>query len=182
LPDIGWGGGKVTLHDPRDYPITIQLSDERRTIPPYSFIMPGFIVGANMAFRRSVLEQIGGLDPNFGPGNRYVCDDPDVQARASFAGWSGVYDPALRVAHHHGRDAAAAQQLDRIYRRSMGAYYAKFVLRSDTRLTFAKALYWHYRTKTLLDSLQEAQGAIGYVIGKARKSSSGARRPTNPSQ
>src|SRR5205814_7930384 len=119
------------------------------TIPPFSFIEPGLILGANMAFRRLVLEKIDGFDPAFGPGNKYVSDDPDIQARASFAGWTGIYDPVLTVAHHHGRDAAAAQQLVHTYCRSSGAYYAKFLLRSDSRCTFARHvarhMYWMLR-------------------------------------
>ena len=53
----------MLLHDPRDYPITIQELDHRVEIAPKSFVQPGLIHGANFAFRRSVLEEIGGFDP-----------------------------------------------------------------------------------------------------------------------
>src|SRR5205807_4166432 len=105
----------------------------------------GFILGANMAFRRTALESIDGFDPNFGPGNKYISDDPDIQARASFAGWTGVYNPSFTIAHHHGRDSAAARRLLRLYCRSTGAYYAKLLLRSDSRRTFARHIYWQLR-------------------------------------
>jgi glycosyltransferase involved in cell wall biosynthesis len=168
-PEIGYGGGKVVLHDPiADYPITIQLSDEMLTVPPKSYVETGLILGANMAFRRVVLDQIHGFDPNFGPGNKYVGDDPDIQARASFAGWHGKYDPSLVVEHHHGRDAAAAERLERVYHLSTGAYFAKFLLRRDTRHEFARHIYWRFRRKgtPLSMILLEMRGALGYLISR----------------
>jgi GT2 family glycosyltransferase len=168
-PEIGYGGGRVTLFDPADYPITIQLSDKLTIIQPYSYVGDGFILGANMVFRRTVLEQVDGFDPNLGPGNKYVSDDPDIQARASFAGWSGIYDPALTIAHHHGRDAVAARKLLRIYCISMGAYYAKFLLRSDSRPIFAKHIYWLVRSGRLPLRLllYRAEGVAGYLMSRA---------------
>lgn len=171
---IGYGGGRVSLFDAADYPITIQLSDHIKIIPPYSFIQAGFILGANMAFRRIVLEQIGGFDPDFGPGNKYVSDDPDIQARASFDGWCGIYDPALTVKHHHGRDARAAQKLMRTYCLSTGAYYAKFLLRRNTRGTYvrniARRTYWVTRSRAEPPAYRfwEIQGAVGYLVSRAR--------------
>jgi GT2 family glycosyltransferase len=169
-PDIGYGGGKVTLFDPADYPITIQLQERVIIVPPRSYIACGMILGANMAFRRVVLDQIGGFDPDFGPGNKYVCDDPDIQVRASFAGWHGKYDPALKVEHHHGRDAAAARRLTRTYSLATGAYFAKFLLRSDTRHEFARNVYWRARKSVARKGiprsilLMEAEGAVGYLL------------------
>ena len=49
--------------------------------PPRSFIQPGWIIGANMIFRREVLEAIEGFDPDLGPGTPFIADDPDGLAR-----------------------------------------------------------------------------------------------------
>jgi hypothetical protein len=59
------GGGRLALFDPVDYPITFQLQDIPALIPPRSHVPAGFIHGANMAFRRDILVEIGGFDPSF---------------------------------------------------------------------------------------------------------------------
>ena len=168
-PQVGFGGGKVTLFDPNDHPGAIQLAPERFTVPPRSFIPGGLFHGANMAFRRSVLEQIGGFDPELGAGRGYYFGDVDALVRASFAGWTAVYEPRLAVAHHHGRNAKQAARLDRVYDLARGAYYAKFLIRADTRRTFAKNLYWENRHLGLKvtawrNLARELKGAIGYLL------------------
>ena len=40
-PEIGWGGGRVTLFDASDAPATIQLRETPMTIPPRSFVPAG---------------------------------------------------------------------------------------------------------------------------------------------
>lgn len=165
-PGIGYGGGRLTLFDPSDYPVALNLKETHQLIPPCSYVEAGFISGANMVFRRNVLEQIDGFDPTFGPGGAYVCDDVDAQARASFAGWAGVFEPALTVAHHHGRDAAAARKLYRAYNLGRGAYFAKFLLRKDTRHEFARHIYWWVRKEPWPSFAREAEGAIGYLVSQ----------------
>lgn len=162
-PEIGYGGGRLTLFDPADYPITIQLQDVPALIQPRSYIPAGFLHGANMAFRRDVLVEIGGFDPGLISGG-----DVDAQARASFAGWVGTYDPALSVAHHHRRNAAAARRLARTYGLARGAYFAKFLLRGDSRREFARHIYWQARRAAWTDIAREIEGAIGYLLSRLR--------------
>lgn len=161
-PGIGYGGGRLTLFDPADFPITIQLQEAPELIPPRSYVPAGFIHGANMVFRRDVLVAIGGFDPIFMSGG-----DVDAQARASFAGWAGIYDPALSVAHHHRRDAPAARRLARTYAFARGAYFAKSLLSSDTRREFARRIYWQARKAPWTETAREAEGAIGYLCLRA---------------
>src|SRR5262249_60477415 len=54
--------GRVMLHDPADYPIAINESMTPVTYQARSFLSAGlgFFGGGNMAFRRSVLAEIGG--------------------------------------------------------------------------------------------------------------------------
>ena len=40
---LGFVGGRILLHDPTDYAITIQERDQREELPPGSFIRPGLI-------------------------------------------------------------------------------------------------------------------------------------------
>lgn len=173
---VGYAGGRITLFDARDYPLTIQLHASYYEIPPRSYIAAGALQGANMIFRRSALEQINGFDGRFGAGAEFAGDDVDAEARASFCGWFGVYDPRLVVAHHHGRNAAQARKLYRRYDIGRGAYFAKFLLRGDTRREFARNIYWAKRRDfepryireqfafKVRAVFQEIEGALRYLL------------------
>jgi glycosyltransferase involved in cell wall biosynthesis len=172
-PKIGFAGGRIDLFDPTDYPMTIQTATEPMFLAPRSYVQPGWIPGANMMFRRNVLEAIGGFDPELGPGMRFYAEDPDVQARASFAGWWGFYTPAAVVAHHHRRKAKDVPALRRKYSMGTGAYMAKFVLNSETRPVYLRAWYWTFRRVlrgryALRDLLWELQGAAEYFAHRLR--------------
>ena len=63
--------------------------------------------GANMAFRRSVFETIGGFDPAMGPGTPTRSgDDLDMFFRIVKAGHLLVYEPGVLVRHRHRRSYA----------------------------------------------------------------------------
>ena len=66
--DIGYLGGRVLLHDPKDAALTIQKALEPQLIEPRSFVPMGLIHGANMAALRTTLDAVGGFDPLFGGG------------------------------------------------------------------------------------------------------------------
>ncbi|WP_374651119.1 glycosyltransferase family 2 protein [Dongia sp.] len=125
---IGYVTGRISLHDPTDYPATINESRVPRAFPRARYLPPGALMGANMAFRRDVLIDIGGFDPLFGAGALFPAEDCDAAARASLAGWDGCYDPNIVVAHHHGRKADSIPQLQRDYDIGRGAYHAKLML------------------------------------------------------
>ena len=126
-PRYGFVGGRVLLYDPLDYPITIQLCDRRLELPPACFIAPGQIHGANFAFRRQVLEAIGGFDERLGAGTKYQsAEDTDALARASASGWWGLYDPGPTVSHHHRRRAGKdIQRMRKAHGIGTGAYFMK---------------------------------------------------------
>lgn len=126
---VGYVGGRIRLFDPSDFPITILESTEAVALAAGSYLKAGVIQGANMAFRRQTLDQIGGFDPLFGSGAAFPCEDIDALARASLAGWGGAYDPAIVVFHHHGRKASDAEALMRAYDIGRGAYHMKMLLR-----------------------------------------------------
>jgi glycosyltransferase involved in cell wall biosynthesis len=126
--EIGFVSGRILLHDPTDYPATISLSTEPRDLPRGSYVVPGVLKGANMAFRREVLAAISGFDPLFGSGAAFPAEDCDAAARASLAGWNGRYVPSIVVAHHHGRKADSIPALHRDYDIGRGAYHAKLLL------------------------------------------------------
>jgi glycosyltransferase involved in cell wall biosynthesis len=125
---LGYASGRVLLHDPTDFPATISLSKESQVFEAGRYVVPGVFKGANMAFRREVLDAIGGFDPWFGSGAAFPAEDCDAAARASLAGWAGRYEPSMVVSHHHGRKADTIGHLYRDYDIGRGAYHAKLWL------------------------------------------------------
>lgn len=144
---VGFIGGRIVLHDPTDAEETIRPETEPEAIEPHTILAPGILHGANMAFRRSVWETIGGFDEGFGPGTPFVCDDIDFLCRASLAGYRGAYCPEPLVAHHHGRKPGPdVLALHHGYARGRGAYYMKLCLDPRVRRAAMRRWYWHLRT------------------------------------
>jgi len=167
---IGFMGGRVLLYDETDAPITIRPETGIRWIEPYSFIR-GELVGANMAARRSLIEKIGGFDPELGAGTPFPCEDVEFLARASHTGVMGIYHPGSLVLHHHGRKPGK-DDLARLktYDYGRGAYYAKFILNPQTRIMLLKRWYWHARNEfpglhygTIF---RELSGAVHYLLAR----------------
>lgn len=129
---VGFATGRVDLHDPTDVPITINPSRTPVRFPAKSYLYLERIIGANLAFRRSVLEQIGGFDVFMGPGTSIGgAEDVDLVARASAVGWEGVYRPEMAIRHHHGRKNADVSSLLHVYDEGRGAYVLKYLLRGQ---------------------------------------------------
>lgn len=134
---LGFLGGSVLPHDPGDAPVTILTTRESLTILPGAFVTPGVLIGANLAFRREVLEAIGGFDVTFGHGAGFPAEDVDAAARASAAGWRGLYDPHVVVHHHHRRKPGPeVERLRGNYDIGRGAFFAKCALDPRMRRTY----------------------------------------------
>jgi glycosyltransferase involved in cell wall biosynthesis len=164
-PSVGYICGRVLLHDPGDSPIGIIESKVSRIFPPRYFHHPSDIMGANMAFRRRVLTDIGGFDPTFGPGAMFNAEDQDAAARASAKGWKGAYHPEVVVRHHHGRKASDIARLFRSYDIGRGALHMKLLLRQREFLWFARGVYrLRNRMKWSRSApLWETVGAVKYT-------------------
>jgi GT2 family glycosyltransferase len=133
-PAVAFGAGRIVLHDPDDYPITIRTETEPTPLPPGTFVTPGLVQGANVAYRRPVLEAVGGFDPALGPGGLFNFEDLDMAVRVMAAGFAGGYFPGPTVRHHHRRRAGpAVDALKRSYDGGRGAYYASLLLRPGLR-------------------------------------------------
>lgn len=138
--NIGFLSGRILLFDTLDYRITIQESQRRLDFRPWTFIAAGEVQGANMVFRRTALERIGGFNERLGAGTPFPSEDIDAAAAVLWAGIPGVYDPRPVVYHHHGRRTEReAQELRRSYDAGRGAYYAKYILRRDSRSEYVRA-------------------------------------------
>ncbi|CDI01112.1 putative Glycosyltransferase [Candidatus Competibacter denitrificans Run_A_D11] len=173
---VDYIGGRILLYDPKDFPITIQLREDRYDLPPGSFIESGLIQGANMAFRRKVLLRVGGFDEFLGAGtNLPGSDDTDIINRASAVGFWGAYDPRPVVFHHHRRQTQEqVATLMRSYDIGRGAYYMKATLDKTRRSQVSRQWYW----RTVIPALRsrrgaqklfyEMMGAIRYLICQVR--------------
>lgn len=136
--NLGFVSGRILLYDETDLRMTIQESLRHVSLTPKSFVLPGFIQGANSAFRRASLAQVDGFDPRFGGAKgQFLAEELDVAARISAAGWHGAYDPRPLVYHHHGRKTWwQAWRLMRVYQRGIGGFYAKCFLDRQLRAAF----------------------------------------------
>lgn len=185
-PEIGFAGGRVLLFDKSDYRITIKESEERRLFHPRTFLPAGSAHGANMAFRKEVLDRIGGFDERLGAGTSYhASEDLDAFAAALWSGASGVYDPKPVVYHHHGRKTELeATRLNRGYDAGRGAYYAKYVsvkaagpiyLKAWLK-SIAKDCYWSARNLSFpLQSIREVTYGLRFVTASRSGSTDAGR-------
>lgn len=103
-----------------------------------------FGTGANMAFRRRLLEELGGFDPCLGAGTpTRGGDDLDMLFRVLKAGHALVYEPGAVVRHRHRRAMfALTGQI-----RDHGISFSSYVVRSmaaypDERWAFVKLWAW----------------------------------------
>lgn len=160
-------GGKVLLNDPADMPVTIQLRDTSLEIPARSFIPAGLILGANMAARRAVIEQLGGFDELLGSGTAFPSEDVEFLSRASAAGFVGGYDPAPTVSHHHRRKAGTdVERLVRSYDAGRGAYYMACILDPRRRADALRHWYWSARSSHARQTVREVKGALAYFFAR----------------
>lgn len=122
-------GGKVTLGDPMDAPVSIRLGNEPQVYDGRRK-PSGFVIGANMTFHRDIVGEIGGFDERLGAGTKLPAgEDSDFVFRAWRAGFPVSYDPRLVVRHFHGRrDAAEVQRLVDGYAYADGGLYRKHML------------------------------------------------------
>ncbi|MEQ1829321.1 MAG: glycosyltransferase family A protein [Pirellula sp.] len=65
------------------------------TVKPFT----GHLVGANMSFRRSVIDAIGGFNARLGPGRSGFFDDTDFSIRLMRAGFVQCFEPRASVQH-----------------------------------------------------------------------------------
>jgi len=169
-PSLGFLGGRILLFDPTDLPITIQELDRRVEVDPKAFLPAGLLHGANFAFRREVLEAIGGFDDGFGAGTAFACEDVDALARAAALGWRGAYDPRPLVYHHHRRKTRAeAMQLRRVYDVARGAYYMKSVIDPAMRGRYLRSWMRRIVAQRPRRTIRELRGALAYLRARGRR-------------
>lgn len=171
-PGAGVIGGRILLHNPNHARITIEESEAPRIYPKRTFVRAGTLQGANLAFRREALQAIGGIDPELGAGTRFPCEDIDAVTAVLWTGFDACFDPRPTVQHDHGRVEADVPALLNSYDRGRGSFYAKYILRPDTRATFILrwlSSTWRRRDWQGLRTLRtELRTAGQYAIAKRR--------------
>ena len=97
------------------------------------------------------------MTKELGPGTPFVIEDGDLAAAAVWSGVMGVYDPRPVVYHHHGRKTKQdADQLWRYYGAGRAAYFAKYILRKDTRDAHFKEWSQNFR-RDCLEAIRRGQ-------------------------
>ena len=106
-PAVGFVTGQVVPEIPDRPRAWLHLSVTSRTEPAtFGFDDDPTEVGhgANMAWRRAALEQIGGFDEALGPGTPLrAAEDVDAFWRLLREGWVGAFNPDSIVAHRQWR-------------------------------------------------------------------------------
>ena len=94
-----WGFGRGYAR--RDFGPDFYRSTRARGTPTWEFG-----AGANMAFRRSVVDAVGLFDERLGAGAAGCSDDSEYWYRIVSGGWTCRYEPSAVVFHHHRPDDA----------------------------------------------------------------------------
>jgi GT2 family glycosyltransferase len=154
-PGLGGLGGRVELHDPRDYPITIRTSRTREALAS-AYQLPALMVGCNMAFRRSAMDAVGYFDTTLGAGTPAgSAEDTDYLYRALLLGLRIEYVPDVLLAHNHGRrEMADVLRLRRNYARGRGALLTKYLLRADRPMAYCAYYDLRWNVRELVRALR----------------------------
>jgi GT2 family glycosyltransferase len=100
----------------------------------YPFTAGVFGTGANCAFRRHAVAEIGGFDPLLGAGGpQRGGADLDIFVRLILAGGRITYLPSALVWHRHRADARALAEQMYTYGHGLGAYLAKHLPNRELR-------------------------------------------------
>jgi O-antigen biosynthesis protein len=129
--------------------------------------LPPFGVGANMAFRREVLDRIGGFDTALGAGTPTSGgEDTLALTLVLLADYEIAYEPAALMWHHHRRDMASLNRQLHGYSVGLTAFYAALL---------------RQRPGTLFGLLKLLPSAGGYLT-RGRKADPAGDAPEEPSE
>lgn len=154
-PDIACVGGRIMLYDSDDVGLGVDTREFRMELAPRRYVSPGCFQGANLSIKRSVLEKIGGVDTDLGAGTPFPCEDIDMVAAIVWQGFRALYDPSPTVWHHHGRKLTDVDKVLAGYDRGGGAYFAKYIMRCDSRKVYMTKIISMRNNSEVFSSLVE---------------------------
>lgn len=115
--------------------------------------LPPFGAGANMAFRRTVLDRIGGFDVALGAGTPAAAgEDTLALTLALLCDYEIAYEPSALMWHHHRQDMASLNRQLHGYSIGLTAFYAALL---------------RHRPSALLGLIKLLPAAGGYLKGAA---------------
>jgi GT2 family glycosyltransferase len=114
LFEAAWGLGKGFVR--RDYDRAFYEATRRQGCPTWEIG-----AGANMAFRRTVFDRVGGFDERLDVGAAGCSGDSEYWYRILHAGGVCRYEPTAVVYHFHRRDMDALKRQVRAYMRGHAA-------------------------------------------------------------
>jgi GT2 family glycosyltransferase len=113
------------------------------------FPLPPFGTGANMAFRREVLEKIGGFDVALGAGTPTSAGEDTLGITlAMLEGYEVAYEPSALMWHYHRQDLSSLSRQLHGYSIGLTAFYAALL---------------RHRPSVILPLLQLLPAAAGYM-------------------
>jgi len=139
------------------------------------FPMPCFGAGANMAFCRSVLTDIGGFDVALGAGTPALAgEDTLALTLVLLSGYCIAYEPAALTRHHHRSDGDGLRRQLEGYGAGLTAYYAA-LLRHRPGVLFGLL---HLFPSALAHVRREGKGGVpaGLTGGQRRRMLAGPVR------
>jgi GT2 family glycosyltransferase len=125
---------RTSLWSTRVEPQLFDLQGSGPDDPLYPYAPGLFGTGANIAFDRQLLLDLGGFDEALGAGTlTRGGEDLDIFVRVLRAGRALVYEPAALVWHHHRADNDALLRQLYGYGTGLSAYLTKCLAQRDTR-------------------------------------------------
>jgi GT2 family glycosyltransferase len=122
--------------EPRVYD---SVAPEGDLLYPYSAGLFG--TGAGMAFRTSVIRELGGFDEALGAGTRTAGgEDLDAFVMVLQHGHALAYEPSSVVWHHHRADLEGLQKQMYAYGTGLTAFITKHLLSRDTRYALLRRI------------------------------------------
>ena len=114
-------------------PQTFDLKDHRKDSPLYPYAGSDFGTGANFAFARKALEDIGGFDEALGAGALTGGgEDLDAFVAVLRAGWKINYEPTGIIGHIHRADVGSLNKQIWTYGTGLTAFLFKYMINPRT--------------------------------------------------
>lgn len=112
-----------------------ELGGERREGPLFPYAAGALGSGASMAFRRSVLIELGGFDPALGGGTpARGGEDLSPFVEVLLAGWRLAYEPGAVARHFHHRSYDDLRRVMVGYGSGLSAYLTRTIAHHPERL------------------------------------------------